>query len=183
MPRLFVGVPAPADLDTSGVRTTLEDRASGVKPVDPELYHVTVAFLGDTPRGEVGPIADAVREGAQGLGPHEGTARGLGAFPDPSRASVVWVGVDGTRLTPLAEGVREALDARGIGYDDRHDFHPHVTVARLRDEEDLTTLTQPHERTDFGAFPVDRVVLYESNLTPDGPEYEALETVRLGADA
>lgn len=182
MPRLFVGVPAPDDLETSGVRNALGDHARGVKPVDPDLYHVTVAFLGDTPTGRTDAILEALHEGAQAAGPHEGRAQGLGAFPDPRRASVVWVGVRDSRLPALAKATRQALDARGIDYDDRHDFHPHMTLARLRDKQDLSPLIDPHEDTDFGAFPVDRVHLYESTLTSEGPVYEVEGTARLGAN-
>lgn len=179
MPRLFVGVPAPGDLELSGVRNALEKRAGDVKLVDPELYHVTLAFLGDTPEDEVPAIREAVEASAEGTGAHEGEAKGLGAFPSASSASVVWAGVEGTRLDPLANGLRDTLRERGIGFDDRHEFHPHLTVARLREKKDLSSLLDPHSETGFGAFPVDRVHLYESTLTPEGPEYEVRGTAEL----
>lgn len=181
MPRLFVGVPAPEDLELSGVRNALEKRGDNVKLVDPELYHVTIAFLGDTPEAEVDAILDAMDDGAEGLPAHEGQAQGLGAFPSAKRAAVVWAGIADTELDRLARDVRDALTERGIEYDDRHDFHPHLTVARLRNKRNITQLVDPHEATAFGAFPVDRVRLYESTLTPDGAVYESRGTVQLEA--
>lgn len=183
MPRLFVGVPAPDGLELSGARNALTDQARGVKLVDPELYHVTVAFLGDTPESQVGPILDAMDAGATGVAPHEGQAEGLGAFPHPERASVVWAGVAGTRMAEIAKTTRAALEERSIGFDDRHDFHPHLTIARLRDKQDISSLLTPHEETDFGAFPVEVVHLYESTLTPEGPEYEVRGSVELEGKA
>lgn len=179
MPRLFVGVPAPGNLDLGGVRGRLEDEGN-VKLVDPQLYHVTLAFLGDTPEGRTDAALQAIREVAKAHKAHEGRARGLGAFPDRGNASVLWTGIQDTELTPLAEGIRDRLRDRSIGFDDRHDFHPHLTVARLRDKRDMTHLLDPHASTDFGAFPVEQVNLYESTLTPQGPEYDVRGTAELG---
>jgi 2'-5' RNA ligase len=178
MPRLFVGIPAPGTLDLGGVRGALED--DDVKLVDPELYHVTLAFLGDTPEGRVDAAAEAIRKGAAAVPAERGRARGLGAFPSPEHASVIWAGIEAEGIDELADGVRRGLRDRSIDVDDRHDFHAHLTVARLRDKRDVTGLIGPHESTDFGAFPIEEVHLYESTLTPQGPEYEVRETVRLG---
>lgn len=179
MPRLFVGVPAPGTLELGGVRGELEGD-DNVKTVDPEHYHVTLAFLGDTPEERVDTAIEAIRKGAAGTPPEEGRARGLGAFPSPDNASVLWAGIDAENLGHLATGVRQALQDLSVDFDDRHDFHAHLTVARLRDKEDATDLVEPHEETDFGAFPIEQVHLYESTLTPDGPEYEVRETIQLG---
>ncbi|PSG97093.1 RNA 2',3'-cyclic phosphodiesterase [Thermoplasmatales archaeon SW_10_69_26] len=179
MPRLFVGVPAPGSLDLSGVRGSLEDEG-GVKLVDPANYHVTLAFLGDTPEGRVDAALQAIREVVEGTGAHEGRARGLGAFPSEENASVVWTGIEETELDPLANGIRERLRSRSIDVDDRNDFHPHLTLGRLRDKRDMTHLLEPHASTDFGGFPVEQVHLYESTLTPEGPEYEIRGTAELG---
>jgi len=178
MPRLFVGVPAPGDLELGGVRRELEDD-DNAKLVDPELYHVTLAFLGDMPEARTDAAFEAIREVATGTPAEEGRAKGLGAFPSPDNARVLWTGIEADRIESLGSGVRTALRDRSIDYDDRHDFHAHLTVARLRDHADVTDLVGPHEATDFGAFPIEQVHLYESNLTPDGPEYEIRDTVEL----
>ncbi len=179
MPRLFIGVPAPEDLDASGARRAVQDHAREVKLVDPEHYHVTLAFLGDTNEDKVPAVRAALQQALDGKTPTQGQARGLGAFPSPSRASVVWMGVHDAQMTPLATSIRDALDDQDIAYDDRHDFHAHLTLARLREKQDLTPLLDPHEATEFGPYPVDTVNLYASTLTPDGPEYETRETLRL----
>lgn len=181
MARLFVGVPAPGTLELSGVRNALEQRGDNVKLVDPSLYHVTIAFLGETSEDRIDDIAAAMAAGGEGTPKHEGEAQGLGAFPSAQRASVVWTGVNGTQLEPMAKATRAALSDRGVGFDDRHDFHPHMTLARLRDKRDLRQLITPHEKTSFGSFPVEAIHLYESTLTPQGPVYDVRETVHLEA--
>ena len=41
----------------------------GVRPVVEENLHVTIAFLGSRPAGEVGPIAGSLREAVEGVPP------------------------------------------------------------------------------------------------------------------
>lgn len=179
MPRLFIGVPAPETLEASGVRRALDEHARNPKVVDPENYHVTLAFLGDTPTDEIPRIEEALDEATKGHPQETAQARGLGAFPDPKHASVVWMGIQNRVLPPLADDLHEALDQRGIGFDDRHDFHAHLTIARLRRKQDMTPLIDPHQDTDFGPFPIHMVTLYESTLTPEGPTYEARASATL----
>lgn len=171
MPRLFIGVPAPHSLETSGVRRALDQHARDPKIVDPENYHITLAFLGDTPQEEIPRIQDALDEATKNTPQGTGRAQGLGAFPDPKHASVIWIGVHHDPLTQLANDLHQALDERKLPYDDRHAFHAHLTIARLRRKQDMTPLLDPHQETDFGAYPIQTVNLYESNLTPEGPTY------------
>jgi 2'-5' RNA ligase len=178
MPRLFVGVPGPAKHGLSDVREEFSGDAN-VNPVDPELYHVTVAFVGDAPESQIDPIVDAIEEGADGIDRHEGAIEGLGAFPNPRNASVLWADIEDTRLTPLANATRQALDDRGIDFDDRHDFTPHVTIARFHDRENAQGLVDAYEGQRFAPFPVEMVHVYESTLKPEGPEYEVRGTVEL----
>lgn len=181
MPRLFVGSPAPSGLPLGSVIEALGPQREKVKPVDPALYHVTLAFLGNKPETMVDGILDALRDGAGGIQAHEGSLEGLGAFPKPYRARVLWAGIAGTQLDALAEGVRGALRANDIEFDDRHPFHAHLTLARFRDPVDLTTLVDDHADRVFAPFPVRHVHLYESTLRPDGPVYEVRGSAELEA--
>lgn len=176
MPRLFVGTPLVPDLDTDAVLEALEGLGR-VKPVDPEQYHVTLAFIGDVDDAEVKAAREAVRAGATGPA-HTGTVKTLGAFPKPSDARVVWAGIDGAHLDALAGSVRSELATRDLPYDERA-FHAHLTLARLRDKRDITSLSKRFQGTVFGELPVDAIHLYASTLTSEGPTYEVVERVPL----
>jgi 2'-5' RNA ligase len=55
-----------------------------------------------------------------------------------------------------------------------------VTIGRLRQRQrppDLTDLSNAVGRAPIGQLPVDRLVLYESRLHPDGAEHIPLMTV------
>ncbi len=58
---------------------------------------------------------------------------GLGAFPRPGAATVLWVGVEDATgaVERLAAQCEQA--ARDVGFEpEERPFHPHVTLARIR---------------------------------------------------
>jgi 2'-5' RNA ligase len=80
---------------------------------------------------------------------------GLGAFPRPRRAGVLWVGVDegAAELKRVAALVEEA--ARQAGFPaEKKPFSPHLTIARLhpaRDLEETIAAAPALRRADGGA--------------------------------
>ena len=164
---------------------SLRPQIRGAKWVDSDTLHLTLAFLGDIPREAVDPLSDALR---LALTTHHAPRLHLGdvgAFPNLSRPRVLWVGLDGPgfdALHRLQAAVVEA--ARSVGCppaDDR--FHPHITVARFKPDRgrppNLTGLVADTPRADAEPFLANEVVLYESSLTPHGPIYRAICTVKL----
>jgi len=60
---------------------------------------------------------------------------------------------------------------------------PHLTIGRVKlvkNIERLHSLLKKVESLSFGSMDVRELILFESNLTPVGPIYTALEKVRLG---
>ena len=84
--------------------------------------HVTLAFLGEVPRERLSSVIDAAKDVI--FSPFEITVGGAGNF-----GSVVWLGVDGKELPPLAASVRAACGNHGINFDTKP-FSPHLTVCR-----------------------------------------------------
>ena len=66
---------------------------------------------------------------------------------------------------------------RPLGYEpDRKEFHPHLTLARLKVPDNVSDVLAAIGPEPVGeAFTVDEVVLYQSVLSPKGPTYTALE--------
>lgn len=175
--RLFFGVP----LDESTRRAVLAHLESALggeclpgRTVAPGNLHITVRFLGDTDREVSQRIVGALR--ALDLGTaFEVEFDRLGAFPNPRRARVLWLGIAEGRepLRLLAETVERIVQSQGIPADERP-FAAHLTLSRLKPEADVRALI---ERVPGFAirFPVTEVVLFRSHLSPSGPRYEALE--------
>jgi 2'-5' RNA ligase len=142
-----------------------------------ENLHLTLAYLGNVEDERVAAVGEAVSGAARGQGPIATSLAGLGAFPSPRRARVLWAGLADPhgRLRALATAVQEALEPLGFEREDRP-FRAHVTLARLR-------LPRPvdvdHVPVEPRAFTIEQVVLFRSHLGRGFPRYEAMTSVRL----
>lgn len=155
----------------------------GVKWVEEENLHLTLAFLGDVEPARVEAIKAALRGSLAGVASFRVRLEGIGAFPRADRPRVVWVGfVEGVEnLTALAGRVREAME-RGGSPPDAKPFSAHVTLGRLRRDAQAPPLLCRRLETlhyEGAAFRVHDVHLMKSQLTPSGPIYHPLDTVRL----
>ncbi len=179
--RLFVAVPLPDDT-RQALSTLIRDAAPGGLPgriVPPANWHVTLRFLGD--------VEDLGRERLlkelddAGLGePFVVGWGGLGAFPRPGRATVLWIGAErgSADLGRLAADVEEAVVAAGFPQEQRP-FRSHLTLSRIRPHQDVSQLLETAGSFDL-AMGVDRVVVYRSHLGRGGARYEEIEEFPLG---
>jgi len=148
------------------------------RPVRPELWHLTLRFLGEV--DEVGCDRVAREVDAADRGPaFDVRWSGLGAFPRARRANVLWLGVDRgeEEAESLAAAVEAAVEAAGFAPEDRP-FRSHLTLSRIRPDQDVSTVLEAVPPLGL-AMPVDRAVLYRSHLGPGGPRYEEIEAFPL----
>ena len=149
-----------------------------VRWVNPATLHLTLKFLGDkVDRGVTTAVGDALTGACRPLPPFDLRLAGLGAFPSPARARVLWAGVEDPSggLATAWAGVEDAMAELGFDRQPRG-LSAHVTLGRVRDKGkvDLAELLKPWTSSAFGVCPVDEVVLYRSLLTPRGPNYEPM---------
>lgn len=186
--RLFVAVPLDAALRRAAERVRGEilrlcpEAARGIKWVEPHNLHFTLKFLGEVPEANLGHVGAAL-ERLRDSGACDIYIEGIGAFPNPRTARVIWAGVsDGAdRLTALAARAEDALAEAGFPREARA-FSPHLTLGRVRDQGRLPTLKTALEAVgsaNFGVQRVESVVLMESRLSPKGPTYIEKVTISL----
>lgn len=181
--RLFVGVRVSvATANTlAGCAETLARRARTVgvdlRWVAPANYHVTLAFLGWTSVDAIGAVRDALLAATSGLERIAFRATRLGAFPSLDQASVLWAGIeDGAALGRLAQSVGEAMAALGFPRDVRA-YHPHVTLARLRDPRAIREVVLPMAEQMFGDTKADAITLFESETKSSSSVYREVEKI------
>jgi len=145
--------------------------------VPPPNWHVTLRFLGWTTELQRDLVLMHLAE-ALDASPFRLRLQGLGAFPKPRKATVLWMGVSaGERLDPLAAASEEAAVAAGFVPEDRP-YHAHLTLARIRPPEDLRGLVEAFDACEI-PFSVDAVTLYESHVAAGGARYEAIDRLPL----
>jgi 2'-5' RNA ligase len=146
--------------------------------VRPENWHVTLRFLGWTTELQRDQILRHLDESAL-PGPFAIRFAGLGAFPKPRRATVIWVSIDrGTdRLEELASACEAAAQGAGFDPEDRP-YHAHLTLSRVRPPVDIGARLERFEPVDLG-MRVPAVTVFESHLSRGGARYEVLDTIDL----
>jgi 2'-5' RNA ligase len=172
--RLFVGfrIPAPAVqplVEWQNVQLGAPEQA---RIVPPENLHVTIAFLGSRPAGELGAIAGALRGAAEGadhpvltpLRYRETRSVGMLVYDD-----------EAGRGTRIAEDVHRRLEQLGVYEPERRPWLPHLTVVRFRERPGL----QP-PIPELGTMTLSEAAVYMSRLRPTGAQYEVVESVPLG---
>jgi 2'-5' RNA ligase len=193
--RLFIAVvPPPAILGAlATMQRNLERdlqqalRSTAAAPVRPGAIHLTLRFLGDTPRDRLPAIIAALDETAATTTPHSVRLDALGSFGG-RRPRLVYAALAGDteQLAALAHRLDAALAARGILPPERG-FRPHLTLARVpnaagRADRDaigdvLASATPPPPLP----IPIDRLLLVRSDLRPHGARYTSLAQANLRA--
>lgn len=177
--RLFLGV-APTDEVAHGLAAFLTDETMRLpgRPTPPDKWHITIRFLGATTalqRDRVLEFLDehlAVEPFTLGFG-H------LGAFPKPSKASVLWLGIDrgSEHLRSMGVIAEVAAQSTGLEPEDRP-LHPHLTLSRIRPPMNVSDLVERVPRFPL-AMEVDRLTLFQSHLGKGGATYETLDSILL----
>lgn len=178
--RLFTGVSVPrAALEAVDAQLdALKAELPTARWVPLDNQHVTLKFLGWTPRDRVDAVERALEIVAAGRRGSRVRLADLGAFPSARRARVLWVGIDdGERLLEgLAEDLDRALEPLGYASEARP-YTPHLTLARFKTP---VRIALPEKTLDPPpAFAVDAVTLYRSRLHPSGARYDALRAFTL----
>jgi 2'-5' RNA ligase len=141
-----------------------------------ECLHMTLAFIGQVGEQRAAAVLDALR--ARWLRePIPTRVAGVGTFPPRGAPRAIWVGVDIGRdaLVDVQQEVAARLSNVGIAPEQRP-FHPHMTLARVREPAGLRAgpLIDGLADTGLGTFQVGAVTLFESRLSPRGPSYVPL---------
>ena len=172
--RLFLGLrPPDAALDTLAAWQA-EHLPADVRIVPREHLHVTLAFLGHRPAGDLPGILGALRAAAGTVtAPLRLTPVG---YRETRSVGMLVLDDEGGRATALAGDLQERLEALGVYRRERRKWLPHLTVARFREPKGLRP-PLPNRGT-YVLIPSDASA-YLSRLQPGGARYEILESVEL----
>ena len=137
-----------------------------------EHLHVTLAFLGHRPAGELESIVDVLRDAAAGTGEIALTPSG---YRETRSVGMLVLEDEEGRAARVAEDVQERLERLGVYRREGRPWLPHLTVARWRSRPGLRLEPEP-----VRTFVPSDAAAYLSRLHPDGARYEVLESVALG---
>jgi 2'-5' RNA ligase len=182
--RSFLAIPFPRRLKDSigAIQRHLQTQIAGTRWVRCENLHLTVHFFGETNQEALEKIKVSVLSVKQCQRPFLVEVKRLGAFPNLHRPRTIWLDLEPKgQLRQLHRDFQRCLHQVGV-VTKSGTYSPHVTIGRLRQRQqqrqpDLTELSNSVGQTPIGQLPVDRLVLFESRLHPDGAEHIPLLTV------
>jgi 2'-5' RNA ligase len=192
--RLFAGIPLDAAARAFVVAAvdTLKHEGVRARWTPAENWHVTLAFLGDVADTAAPAIATAFHAvvgrsiperpvlgqpvlGQASLAPFSLHMSTIGAFPNPRRPRVLWVGghEQEPQFDTAALALRAAFEPLGFHFDDVPVAH--VTIGRTTGAASF----QAQRLAAVHAMPVTRLALFESVRGPAGVRYEEREVIFL----
>jgi 2'-5' RNA ligase len=144
-----------------------------------EKLHVTLRFLGDTKPERRARLEGALGVWAEKTEPFDLVIHTLGAFPSPAHPRVIWAGVFPNAAVAETGATAERLCREAGWPPERHEFHPHITLARVRVKDDVRILTKALSSITFDPILVraSELVLMRSDLLPGGSRYRPLTTL------
>lgn len=185
--RIFIGLPLPEK--TKKVLVEIQDELKkdvskeDVKWVEKENLHQTLVFLGYKNKDQREKIKDIMSK-LEDFKALKLELYRLKFHPDQRRARIVWISLseEDEKLTSYYHQLRLPMQLADIEFDTR--FSPHITLGRVRQVQGKSLFSdktvdriQDFFRERDKTFIIDKAVLYESELTPDGPIYKPLHEV------
>ncbi|WP_407691038.1 RNA 2',3'-cyclic phosphodiesterase [Rubrobacter marinus] len=166
----------------AAAREAARELGGGIRWTKQENIHLTLKFLGEVFEESLEGICGALRRACSAHAPFDARLKGLGAFPSPRRARVIWAGVDrgSEETTSLAASVEAALEPLGFRREGRP-YMPHATLGRARGRSVGVDLSKT-DVLDSPLFRVASAELTKSTLTPGGSVYEIVEAFALNGE-
>jgi 2'-5' RNA ligase len=146
--------------------------ARDVRVLSAGHLHITLAFLGHRPFGEVEAILGELREAAAASQPPLLSVR---RYRETRSVAMLALDDDGGHARALARDLQGRLERLGVYEPERREWLPHVTVLRFR--------TRPRLHPplpDLAPFSPSDAALYHSLLRSGGAQYEVMESFALG---
>jgi 2'-5' RNA ligase len=185
MIRSFLAIKIPGSVceDLGGIQEKLRESNADVKWVKPANIHLTLRFFGDIHPEDIDGIRTvvsnvAIKEKALTL-----RAEGVGVFPTIRSPRVIWVGLSGEadRLSDIQIRIEGELETIGFKGETRT-FSPHLTIGRLKSRANKALIEGLGKLKGYRSEPFEarEVILFRSDLRPNGPIYTPLEVIPLG---
>ncbi|MEV7106878.1 RNA 2',3'-cyclic phosphodiesterase [Streptomyces atroolivaceus] len=185
--RLFAAVlpPEPAADELAGAVAPLHELPGAVnlRWTARAGWHYTLAFLGNVDEELLPGLYTRLERAAHRTEPFPLRIHGSGRFD----GRAFWAGAEGgtDTLRLLARRAHAAARKAGVPMEEHRHYTPHLTLARSRDQADLTPYTAALEGFEGMRWEAGELGLVRSNLPVDGvpgeqPRYEMVQAWPLG---
>lgn len=185
MRRTFIAINIP--LESSIVEQICKLKAEFVnekiKWVDTHQYHITIQFLGNVENSKIDPINESLTKVTGNFSGFSLELTEFGVFKNLHNPRVFWIGFKPCEdLVILQKAIENEMTIYGFEKSDKP-FSPHLTIARikmLKQSHKLKEIIDLYKGKVMQVIEIGEIILYESILKPEGPEYNIIKKHSLG---
>ncbi len=179
--RIFIALNFPPEIKSKikSLIKKLEKSSRGVKWINPQGAHITMAFLGWLTKEEIAKVTAILKIVSNNQEKFELNLENIGFFPTISLPRVIWIGgSQDLNIINLKSSLKKQLNISGFKVEDR-EFIPHLTIGRIKDRvKNIENITN-FRNVNLGKFLVSSIDVMESILKREGPEYKTIFRVNL----
>lgn len=176
--RCFIAIDLPKEVkkELSVINEYLKNLKNSslkAKFVDPNILHLTLAFLGEISANKVNIVKSILRELSNSFKKTDAEIGEVGFFPNENFIKVLWIKLNPEEIfVKWHDTIVKKLREKGIKANEK--FESHITIARIKyiknKEEFFKKLKEIKIKP--MKFVVDSVKLKKSTLTREGSIYE-----------
>ncbi|NPA40399.1 MAG: RNA 2',3'-cyclic phosphodiesterase [Thermodesulfobacteria bacterium] len=191
MIRAFLAIDLPKDIKKELFNLSKIEIPQGTKLkwVEEQNFHITFRFFGNISEKDVKKIVKEGQKVSQKYSHFKVILDEVGMFKDrKGQPRVVWVGVkfEEEDVFGLYNELEKGFKKLKV-IDRKEDFHPHITLFRVKHTDQgfnkyLETLTTQAKSFKGKSFWVKDLTLFKSTLTSKGPIYQVITQIELKKD-
>jgi 2'-5' RNA ligase len=182
--RLFIGIPLIPDKKSIEIFYTIQKALQKEKITwtRPDQWHITLHFFGETDASKMSDIITCMNESFSTFLSEQVQVKNMGVFGSKHSPRVLcWNIFPAEKLIQIQRTLAEQLVLHNFEIEDRS-FQPHLTLGRIKILKDIqlfeNLLSQYRDAVFFNTL-IDKILLYESVLSSQGPTYIPLYTYSL----
>ena len=181
--RTFISIPLPDKISRTVISSfkQLPIELDKLRIVEEMNLHITLKFIGDTRLDDLQKIISSL-ENAVSDTPSFDIQLIKGVCLPPHKPHALACAIqNNSKLTDLHKAIESELSSAGLTQPDRKKYNPHITVARVKKQNILTTeeISAIENWKVHSILHSEKIVLYESKLSSSGPTYTELQTIHL----
>ncbi len=190
--RAFIAIDLPPEIQASLQQVVLrlkKNIPSGVRWVQANHIHITLKFLGETPLSVIKRIILILPKISSKFHTFPISVGGLGAFPNPKRPRVIWIGINAPHMLM---DIQKMVDIETVNLGcpgENRAFSPHLTLGRVQryasqpELMDISNTLSSNRIGELGSFNAQGITLFQSILKSTGPEYVKQTKARFQNDS
>ncbi|MEZ0344694.1 MAG: RNA 2',3'-cyclic phosphodiesterase [Caldimicrobium sp.] len=189
MVRAFLAIDLPKELKKklSELSKIEPPGRAKLKWVEEENFHITLHFFGNITEKLAEKILKKCKEAFEEVFPFTLEITEIGFFANKGIPRVIWMGVEdpSENLLKIHKALKGVLKKLKLE-ESKEGFHPHITLFRIKKLDELESFQRFFEdlkRASQGyrglKIPVREIILFKSELSPNGPKYTPIGKIFL----